>query len=120
MVHQLQSSLPRRKLFEKVLLTTFFVSTSQTVLAKPTKATAEETVESWKQLVAARDLLKSADGLIDKKDWNSILELLSNDIFKNMESSLLKLVIPFSIQSGVQKTEGGLITGQRSNFEPGR
>ena len=69
-----------------------FLSSSSTVLAKPTKATAEETVESWKQLVAARDLLKSADGLAEKKDYDAILELLSKDVFKNMEASLLKLV----------------------------
>ena len=72
------------------LSTVFFAS--QPVLAKPTKATAEETIQAWKELTAAKDLLKSADGLVEKKDWDAILELLGNSVFKDMESSLLKLV----------------------------
>ena len=87
------SDVNRRKFLGKVVLTTAsFLAASQTVQAKPTKATAEETVEAWKNLVIARDLLKTADGLVEKKDWPSILDLLENDTFKNIETSLLKLV----------------------------
>jgi hypothetical protein len=90
---QLSDVKNRRQFLGRVLLTTTSIlAASHTVQAKPTKATAEETVEAWKNLVIARDLLKTTDGLVEKKDWPSILELLENDTFKNMETSLLKLV----------------------------
>jgi hypothetical protein len=72
--------------------TASILAASQSVQAKPTKATAEETVEAWKNLIIARDLLQTADGMVAQKDWPSILKLLENDTFKNIETSLLKLV----------------------------
>mmetsp|Transcript_47017 Transcript_47017/g.98452 ORF Transcript_47017/g.98452 Transcript_47017/m.98452 type:complete len:230 (-) Transcript_47017:111-800(-) len=101
------SDVNRRQFLGKVLLTTAsFLAASQSVQAKPTKATAEETVDAWKNLIIARDLLKTADGLVEKKDWPSILDLLENDTFKNMETSLLKLVNGPILNQDDKKTIG--------------
>ncbi len=111
------SDVNRRQFLGRVLLTTSsFLAASQTVQAKPTKATAEETVEAWKSLVVARDLLKTADGLVEKKDWPSILELLEKDTFKNIETSLLKLVYrphlistPLDLKSSTLQVNGPIL-----------
>jgi hypothetical protein len=60
--------------------------------AGKTKASAEETVEALKTLKSAYALLDKADELAAAKKWKEVNALMNEDVFKNSEQNLLKLV----------------------------
>jgi hypothetical protein len=60
--------------------------------AAKTKANAEESVEALKTLKTAYALLDKADELTAAKKWTEVKALMDEDVFKNCEQNLLKLV----------------------------
>ena len=105
--------VPRREAMGRVLSTlvgagTVVGAVPCSSVAKPTKASAEDTIAAWNVLVDAMEKLDKSvvAPLVEAKDWDGILELLGQPEFTTMEDNLLKLVNGPVLNTDDKKTIG--------------